>query len=709
MESFVVLLPLFGALLAMPVGRAIGPRAAELLTTGLLLAAAVIAWFLLFDVTSLMGNDGGGVRTIELFTWISSGGFKAVWAVRLDALSAVMLVVVNSVSFLVHWYSMGYMKDYGEQPRFFAYLSLFTFAMLTLVTADNFLQLFFGWEGVGLASYLLIGFWFKKKSANDAAIKAFIVNRVGDFGFALGIVAVFYVFGSVEFDTVFNAVAANAEITPFGQNVGAPIQELSINFLGQNWHALTVIGVLLFIGAMGKSAQFFLHTWLPDAMEGPTPVSALIHAATMVTAGVYLVSRCSVIYEYAPNAAAMVTLVGAVTAFFAATVALLQDDIKKIIAYSTCSQLGYMFFAAGVGAYDAAMFHLFTHAFFKALLFLGSGAVIIAMHHEQDIKKMGGVRIALPFTHILMVIGTIAITGVGIPGVFLFGAPFGAAGFVSKDMILEGAFAAGEVGRAFGYFAFVLGLLAAVMTAFYSWRLIFLTFWGPSRAPEAVRKHPHAVPDAMMAPLIPLAIGALVVGMAFYGQFVGDNSREFWGDALYFKTAEHVEAAPSADHAGTDEAVLGAPVEASAQEEDAAAEGEGEGHHVPTWVLWAPFLAMLSGALIAANHYLRGDPLKPGLLREGGMIYGFLKNKWYFDEIYDFLLVKPAFRLGRFFWLEGDVKTIDALGPDGIAASIAAGARRIVKIQSGYLYHYAFAMLIGIAVFITFVLIRAGG
>jgi NADH-quinone oxidoreductase subunit L len=710
MESFVVLLPLFGALLAMPVGRAFGPKAAELLTTGLLLIAAAIAWFLLFDVTSLMGNDGGGVRTIELFTWISSGGFKAVWAVRLDALSAVMLVVVNSVSFLVHWYSMGYMKDYGEQPRFFAYLSLFTFAMLTLVTADNFLQLFFGWEGVGLASYLLIGFWFKKKSANDAAIKAFIVNRVGDFGFALGIVAVFYVFGSVEFDTVFNAVAANAEITPFGQSAGAPIQELTINFLGQNWHALTVIGVLLFIGAMGKSAQFFLHTWLPDAMEGPTPVSALIHAATMVTAGVYLVSRCSVIYEYAPNAAAMVTLVGAVTAFFAATVALLQDDIKKIIAYSTCSQLGYMFFAAGVGAYDAAMFHLFTHAFFKALLFLGSGAVIIAMHHEQDIKKMGGVRVSLPFTHILMVIGTIAITGVGIPGLYLFGAPFGAAGFVSKDMILEGAFAAGEVGRTFGYFAFVLGLLAAVMTAFYSWRLIFLTFWGPSRAPEAVRKHPHAVPDAMMAPLIPLAIGALVVGMAFYGQFVGDNKQEFWGDALYFKTAEHVEAAPSAGHAVADEATHDAPVEASAHGEDAAAEGEGGGHpELPTWVLWAPFLAMLTGALIAANHYLRGDPLKPGLLREGGMIYGFLKNKWYFDEIYDFLLVKPAFRIGRLFWLEGDGKTIDAVGPDGIAASVAAGARRIVKIQSGYLYHYAFAMLIGIAVFITFVLIRAGG
>ena len=721
-SALVVFLPLFGAMLAMPVGRAMGYRAAELLTTGLLLLAAIIAWFLFFDVAL-----GGNARTIQLFTWIGSGNFQADWAIRLDTLSAVMLVVVNSVSFLVHTYSMGYMKDYGEQSRFFAYLSLFTFAMLTLVTADNFLQLFFGWEGVGLASYLLIGFWFKKKSANDAAIKAFVVNRVGDFGFALGIMCIFFVFGTIQFDEVFQAVASNAVVTPWNAAAGAPIQTLTITFIGTEYHALTVIGILLFIGAMGKSAQFFLHTWLPDAMEGPTPVSALIHAATMVTAGVFLVCRCSVIYEYAPNAAAMVTLVGAVTAFFAATVGLLQDDIKKIVAYSTCSQLGYMFFAAGAGAYGAAMFHLFTHAFFKALLFLGSGAVIIGMHHEQDIKKMGGVKELMPFTHILMVVGTIAITGVGIPGFYLFGAPFGTAGFVSKDMIIEGAFAAGEAGRAFGYFAFIMGLLAAVMTAFYSWRLIFLTFWGPSRAPEAVRKHPHAVPDTMMAPLIPLAIGALAAGMVFYGNFVGGKSEQFWNGALY-TAAEHHDTEAAGDHgavddhgATTDHAVAedhgtdashGAATDTHAAVEDGHGdEGSHDdgGHHVPTWVLWAPFFAMLTGSLAAAWHYLRGDPLRPGLLRSDGMIYAFLKNKWYFDEIYDFLLVKPAIAFGRFLWKDGDGKTIDGVGPDGIASTVAAGARRMVKVQSGYLYHYAFAMLVGIAVLVTFILIRAGG
>jgi len=705
-EPFVVLLPLFGAMLAMPVGRAMGYRAAEFLTTGLLLLAAILAWILFFDVAL-----GHNARTITLFTWIGSGDFVANWAVRLDTLSAVMLVVVNSVSFLVHWYSMGYMKDYGEQPRFFAYLSLFTFAMLTLVTADNFLQLFFGWEGVGLASYLLIGFWFKKKSANDAAIKAFVVNRVGDFGFALGIMCVFYVFGSIEFDAVFEAVRTNAIVTPWNAGAGAPIQELTITFLGAEYHALTVIGVLLFIGAMGKSAQFLLHTWLPDAMEGPTPVSALIHAATMVTAGVFLVSRCSVIYEYAPNAAALVTVVGAITAFFAATVGLLQDDIKKIVAYSTCSQLGYMFFAAGAGAYDAAMFHLFTHAFFKALLFLGSGAVIIGMHHEQDIKKMGGVRELMPFTHMLMVIGTIAITGVGIPGLYLFGAPFGTAGFVSKDIVIESAFFAGEAGRAFGYFAFVMGLLAAVMTAFYSWRLIFLTFWGPSRAPEHIRKHPHAVPDTMMGPLVPLAIGALVAGMAFYGDFVGDKKQEFWNGALYFADAHHEEAAAT-DHGAAADTHGEAADHGAVEEDHGASEDHGDegGHHdIPGWVLWAPFFAMLSGSLAAGWHYLRGDPLKPGLLRPGGMIYAFLKNKWYFDEIYDVLIVRPALAFGRFLWKDGDGKTIDGVGPDGIAAVVAAGARRIVKVQSGYLYHYAFAMLVGIAILVTFILIRAGG
>lgn len=730
MQAFgvlVVLLPLFGAMLALPVGRAFGARSAEILTTSFLLVAAIISWVMFFDVAL-----GGNARTIELFTWIASGDFEAVWAVRLDTLSTVMLVVINSVSFLVHTYSMGYMKEYGEQSRFFAYLSLFTFAMLTLVTADNFLQLFFGWEGVGLASYLLIGFWFKKKSANDAAIKAFVVNRVGDFGFALGIMCIFYVFGSIQFDTVFNAVASNAVIDPFGAVAAAPIRDLQINFIGNDWHALTVIAVLLFIGAMGKSAQFLLHTWLPDAMEGPTPVSALIHAATMVTAGVFLVCRCSVIYEYAPNAAAFVTVVGGVTAFFAATVGLLQDDIKKVIAYSTCSQLGYMFFAAGVGAYGAAMFHLFTHAFFKALLFLGSGAVIIAMHHEQNIKKMGGVKDILPLTHILMVIGTIAITGVGVPMVYAAGAPLGTAGFVSKDMIIEGAFAAGESGRAFGYFAFAMGLAAAVMTAFYSWRLIFLTFWGKSRAPEEVRKHPHAVPDTMMWPLLPLALGALVAGMAFYGQFVGKQSDEFWNGSLYFAAAHSDN--PDASHSesdlvefglgeaahggdGSSETVAGhgdEPVHnnETAHGDDAAHGGEGDhegGHDLPWWVYWAPFVAMLTGTLAAAFHYLRGDPLRPGLLREGGFIYAFIKNKWYFDEIYQFLFVKPAFAIGRFLWIDGDGKTIDAVGPDGIASLVAANARRIVKLQSGYLYHYAFAMLVGIAVFITFVLLRAGG
>ncbi len=701
MEPFVVLLPLFGAMLAMPVGRAFGYRAAELLTTGLMLLAAIYSWVLFFDVAL-----GGNARTITLFEWIGSGDFKADWAVRLDTLSAVMLVVVNSVSFLVHTYSMGYMKEYGEQSRFFAYLSLFTFAMLTLVTADNFLQLFFGWEGVGLASYLLIGFWFKKKSANDAAIKAFVVNRVGDFGFALGIMAVFYVFGSIEFDPVFEAIRNNAVVDPFGAVAAAPIQELRITFLGNDWHALTVIAVLLFIGAMGKSAQFLLHTWLPDAMEGPTPVSALIHAATMVTAGVFLVCRCSVMYEYAPNAAALVTVVGAVTAFFAATVGLLQDDIKKVVAYSTCSQLGYMFFAAGVGAYGAAMFHLFTHAFFKALLFLGSGAVIIAMHHEQDIKKMGGVKDILPLTHILMVIGTIAITGVGIPTVYLFGAPLGTAGFVSKDLVIEGAYAAAEGGRAFAMFAFVMGLLAAVMTAFYSWRLIFLTFWGKSRAPEEVRKHPHGVPDTMMAPLLPLALGALIAGMVFYGDFVGKNKEEFWNGSLYFSDAHHGEEKTADDHAAADDHGT------SAHADDAHAEeaDHGGGHHdIPKWVFWSPFIAMVFGTSAAALHYLRGDPLRPGLLRPGGMIYAFLKNKWYFDEIYDYIIVKPALRIGRFLWIDGDGKTIDAVGPDGIAATVAANAKRIVKLQSGYLYHYAFAMLIGIAVFVTFILVRAGG
>lgn len=708
MEPFVVLLPLFGAMLAMPLGRLSGPRAAEIATTALVGVAALYSWHLFFDVA--MGEQNA--RTVRLFAWISSGDFVADWAVRLDTLSAVMLIVVNTVSFLVHYYSIGYMHEDEGRPRFFAYLSLFTFAMLSLVTADNFMQLFFGWEGVGLASYLLIGFWFKKKSANDAAIKAFVVNRVGDFGFALGIMGVFYVFKSVEFDAVFSVIRANAEVVPWGADAGAPIRELTITFLGQEFHALTTIAVLLFIGAMGKSAQFLLHTWLPDAMEGPTPVSALIHAATMVTAGVFLVCRCSIIFENAPDAAALVALTGAITAFFAASVGLLQDDIKKVVAYSTCSQLGFMFFAAGVGAYGAAMFHLFTHAFFKALLFLGSGAVIHGMHHEQDIKKMGGVRELLPFTHLLMFIGTIAITGVGVPGLILFGAPFGTAGFVSKDAILESAFLAGEAGRAFGGFAFGLGVIAAIFTSFYSWRLMYLTFYGRSRAPEHVRKHPHAAPDAMMIPLVPLAIGALFAGMAFYPQFVGKNAEHFWNGAIYLPSAAAHDAAEGAPEAGHDtehpeDRFAASQPRAPGAEGHAA--GASDGHHVPTWVLWAPFAAMLLGLAAAALHYGRGDPLRPGFLRPGGIVYGFLKNKWYFDEVYDFLFVRPALAVGRFLWKEGDGRTIDGVGPDGIAAAVAQGARRIVRVQTGYMYHYAFAMLIGIALFVTFILLRVGG
>ena len=684
----IVFLPLLAAIVAGFGNRIIGNVPAKIVTTGALFASCALSWPVFIEFLA----SSRSAEVVPVMTWIVSGDLNFDWSLRVDALTAVMLVVVTTVSALVHLYSWGYMDEDPDQPRFFAYLSLFTFAMLMLVTANNLVQMFFGWEGVGLASYLLIGFWFKKPSANAAAIKAFVVNRVGDLGFMLGIFGTFLVFGTVSIPEILEAAPGMAGST--------------ITFAGMRLDTMTILCLLLFIGAMGKSAQLGLHTWLPDAMEGPTPVSALIHAATMVTAGVFLVCRCSVIYEYAPNAAAMVTFVGAITAFFAATVGLLQDDIKKIVAYSTCSQLGYMFFAAGVGAYNAAMFHLFTHAFFKALLFLGSGAVIHGMHHEQDIKKMGGVKDLLPMTHILMVIGTIAITGVGIPGAFLFGAPVGTAGFVSKDMILESAFAAGEAGRAFGGFAFLLGLLAAIMTAFYSWRLIALTFWGKSRAPEHVRKHPHAVPDTMMWPLIPLAVGALVAGMAFYGSFVDPvKSPAFWNGALYSAEAHGDET-----H-GVEDAHGEAAEHAPAADAHAVAEADehGGGHHAPTWVLWAPFVAMLLGSGLAFMHYGRGDPLRPGLLRPGGMIYAFLKNKWYFDEIYDFLLVKPALAIGRFLWKEGDGKTIDGVGPDGIAATVAAGARRIVRVQTGYMYHYAFAMLIGIALFVTFMLFRAGG
>ncbi|NHK27275.1 NADH-quinone oxidoreductase subunit L [Parvularcula flava] len=722
MEPFVVLLPLFGALLAMPIGRMVSARAAELTTIAFVLMACLIAWVLFFDVAV-----GHNARTIQLFTWIGSGNFIADWAVKLDTMSVIMLVVITSVSSLVHIYSVGYMHDDASRPRFFAYLSLFTFAMLTLVTADNFIQLFFGWEGVGLASYLLIGFYHHKKSANDAAIKAFVVNRVGDFGFALGIMAIFFIFGSVGFEEVFQAVRTDAVVTPFNAADGAPISELTVGFLGLELHALTLIGILLFIGAMGKSAQFFLHTWLPDAMEGPTPVSALIHAATMVTAGVFLVCRCSIIYENAPDAATLVTFIGATTAFFAATVGLLQDDIKKVIAYSTCSQLGYMFFAAGVGSYGAAMFHLFTHAFFKALLFLGAGSVIHAVHHEQDMKKMGGVRHILPFTYAMMIIGTIAITGVGFPFLYdIFHFPVGTAGFASKDAIIEAAYAAGTEGRTGAYYAFAMGLIAAVFTSFYSWRLIFLTFHGKSRAPDHVMKHPHFPPNWMLLPLAVLAFGALFAGMLGYKSFVGDKAASFWGNSIYIAGDAHAggeshaveayaaEATPpvEGDHAETP-AIASAedPAGAAHDEAEEHTEGygeEGEGHHFPLWVLYAPLLAMLIGFGTAFAHYMRGsDPLRPGLLREGGILYSFLKNKWYVDEVYRFLFLNPSRRLGRILWKIGDGRIIDGLGPDGLSGLAGFGSRLIVRLQSGYIYHYAFAMLVGIGVILL--IVRLGG
>ena len=702
MYTLIVLLPLLGAILALPVGRSMGARAAEVLTSGLLTLSCLFSWIAFFNIAI-----GGDSTVITLLRWFDSGTFEADWSLRLDTLSAVMLVVVTSVSSIVHIYSIGYMHEDPHRPRFFAYLSLFTFAMLMLVTANDFMQLFFGWEGVGLASYLLIGFWYKKPTANAAAIKAFVVNRVGDFGFALGVMAIFVVFGSVEFDVVFSRVGDVAGET--------------FTFLGAEVDIINTIAILLFIGAMGKSAQFFLHTWLPDAMEGPTPVSALIHAATMVTAGVFLVCRCSPIFEFAPNAMTIITIVGACTAFFAASVGLLQDDIKKVIAYSTCSQLGYMFFAAGVGAYDAAMFHLFTHAFFKALLFLGAGAVIHGMHHEQDMKKMGGIFQLMPGTYLLMLIGTVAITGVGIPGTHI-----GTAGFVSKDLILENAWEAGHNGNAAGMFAFGMGLIAAVFTSFYSWRLIFLTFHGKPRAPEDVMKHAHDAPPVMWMPLAPLALGALLAGMVFYGNFKGEDKIEFWNGSLAGLEAYHGADASHADEAHGEAALAEdgahhAPAAAHAEDDHAeashaeaddhgAADAHGEGaggHNIPAWVLWAPFLAMLLG-LGSAVAFYGGDEPRPGVLKPGGALYLFIKNKWYVDELYDLIFVKPAFAIGRFFWRKGDGAVIDGLGPDGVAARVTGGAKQMVRIQSGYVYHYAFAMLLGVVVFASILLFGAG-
>jgi NADH-quinone oxidoreductase subunit L len=660
MYQAIVFLPLLGFLIAGLFGNAIGAKASEYITSGFLVICAVLSWVAFFSV---------GIGTTEAFSvpllrFIDSGTLQSDWALRVDTLTVVMLVVVNTVSALVHIYSIGYMHHDPDRPRFFAYLSLFTFAMLMLVTSDNLVQMFFGWEGVGLASYLLIGFWYKKPSANAAAIKAFVVNRVGDFGFILGIAGVFVLFGSVDLNSIFATAASYVPHEGVAGNTAGVF-----NFLGYDLDrsaALTVICLLLFMGAMGKSAQVPLHTWLPDAMEGPTPVSALIHAATMVTAGVFMLARLSPIFELSHTALTVVTFVGAFTAFFAATVGLVQNDIKRVIAYSTCSQLGYMFVALGMGFYSAAIFHLFTHAFFKALLFLGSGSVIHAVSDEQDMRRMGGLRKLIPTTYWMMVIGTLALTGVGIPGTII-----GTAGFFSKDAIIEGAFA-GLGHNAMAGFAFTMLVIAAVFTSFYSWRLIFMTFHGKPRATADVMHHVHESPPVMLIPLFILAVGALAAGVVFHDQFIGEGYSEFWKTALYILPENHIL------H---------------------------EFHHVPLWVKLAPFIAMIIGFATAYQFYLRSPETPKYLAAQHRGLYAFLLNKWYFDELYDFLFVKPAKRLGTFLWKTGDGKVIDGLGPDGVSAWVIDVTDRVVKLQTGYLYHYAFVMLIGVAALVTWMML----
>ncbi|MGB0817546.1 MAG: NADH-quinone oxidoreductase subunit L [Candidatus Puniceispirillaceae bacterium] len=591
---------------------------------------------------------GGEQATIDVARWIGSGSFQAHWTLRFDTLTAVMLIVVTGVSSCVHIYSVGYMHNDKSIARFMAYLSLFTFAMLMLVTADNLVQLFFGWEGVGVASYLLIGFWHHKETAHTAAMKAFVVNRVGDFGFVLGILAIFALTGSVSFDAIFESVPS--------------YQSAKISIFGLQLPALEVVSVLLFIGAMGKSAQLGLHTWLPDAMEGPTPVSALIHAATMVTAGVFLICRLSPVIEYAPVALDIITFVGALTAIFAATVGMTQFDIKRVIAYSTCSQLGYMFFAAGVSAYPAAMFHLTTHAFFKALLFLGAGSVIHALSNEQDLRNMGGIWRQIPVTYAIMWIGSLALAGF----------PF-FAGFYSKDMILEAAYGAHT---SVGLLAFWLGCAAALLTAFYSWRLLIMAFHGTPRASDEIMAHVHESPNVMTLPLVPLALGAIFAGWMGYDLFVGNHWQEFWGDSLFIlPTHQAMEAA----------------------------------HHVPTWVKLLPIGLASAGVVGAYIAYVRLPWLPVSLAGRTGALYQFLFNKWYFDELYDRIFVKPAVRCGKLLWIRGDKGVIDHYGPDGLSAAVARLSGRLVQLQTGYVYHYAFAMMIGVVVLLTWYFSGFGG
>ena len=637
MEISIIGLPLLASIIAGFFGKLISDRNAEIITSLLVTIAAILSAIVLYEVIFNQYQDN-----IVIATWINSGTLDVNWSMKIDSLSAVMLVVVTSVSSLVHIYSIGYMSHDPHKPRFMAYLSLFTFAMLMLVTSDNFIQLFFGWEGVGLCSYFLIGFWFKKDTANKAAIKAFVVNRVGDFGFALGIFLIFYLFGTVNYSEVFQLIPT--------------ITDKNLIFLGIQINAIDLICLLLFIGAMGKSAQILLHTWLPDAMEGPTPVSALIHAATMVTAGVFLVVRCSPIYEYSELALNIITIVGMSTAFFAATVALVQTDIKKIIAYSTCSQLGYMFFAAGVGAYNVAMFHLFTHAFFKALLFLGSGSVIHAFKDEQNINNMGGVYKKLPYTYILMIIGTLALTGF----------PF-LSGFYSKDAIIEFAYLRGNTT---GYYAAGIGIFTAFLTSVYSWRLIFKTFHGEFNNKNIKIDETHESPLVMLIPLFLLSIGAVFAGYVFKELFVGQSGANiFWQDSIFFLKPLSTE-------------------------------------HPPFWFLiLTPILVILS---IPISYYLfiKNKNLTKQIANVNKPLYQFLLNKWYFDELYDFLIVKPSKNLGLFLWKFFDVKLIDGFGPDGISSLIKRFSLKAKKFQSGFIYQYAFVMLLGFSTLLTFLIIK---
>ena len=636
MELTLLFLPLLASIISGFFGKYIGDRNSEIVTSLFVSISSILSLFIFYNVIY-----EGYENNVVIASWINSGSLNVNWSIKIDALSSVMLVVVTLISSLVHIYSIGYMSHDPHKPRFMAYLSLFTFAMLTLVTSDNFLQLFFGWEGVGLCSYFLIGFWFKKDSANAAAIKAFIVNRVGDFGFALGIFLIFYLFGTVNYNEVFLLIPKTLD------------QE--IYFLGINLKSIDLICILLFMGAMGKSAQFLLHTWLPDAMEGPTPVSALIHAATMVTAGVFLVVRCSPIFEYSQIALNIICIVGMTTAFFAATVALVQNDIKKIIAYSTCSQLGYMFFAAGIGAYNVAIFHLFTHAFFKALLFLGAGSVIHSLNNEQDIRKMGGIWRKLPYSWGLMIIGTLALTGF----------PF-FSGFYSKEAIIEFAYLKGNT---LGYYVVAIGIFTALLTAIYSWRLIFKTFHGTYENKELKIDSIHESPYVMLVPLIVLAIGSIFAGFFFKELFIGQYaSNNFWSDSIKFLS----------------------PISTD---------------HPPLWIVYfTPVIVVLS-IPIAYYLFVKNKDITNWLVNENKPLYNFLINKWYFDELYEYLFVRTFKRIGIFFWKNIDLKTIDRFGPDGISNLIKKLSIRAVKFQSGYIYQYAFIMLLGFSALLTYLII----